>query len=117
MTYKRKHTIKQTGLLFLSASLFILAMLVATNASAQSPKQPSSKADTGTKPFVVTFPQQEVTQQFQSLQFIAVRLHRIDMSSKLRDTLDSYMSQMAGLLQKRYRDAFVADSLSKVKKK
>lgn len=67
--------------------------------------------------FKVPFTQQDMQQQYQSWQYVSQKLHTLHVDGLLRDTLDNMIGKSVQLIQMRYREAFMADSLANVKPK
>lgn len=67
--------------------------------------------------FKTPLSQQDIQQQFNTLQVIGQRLHSIHLDAMLRDSLDNIIGKSAQILSARYREAFIADSLVNVKGK
>lgn len=64
--------------------------------------------------FKTPLSQQDIQQQFGTLQVISQKLHTVHMDGLLRDSLDNLIGRSAQMLSTRYREAFVADSLVNV---
>lgn len=77
----------------------------------------SAMAQTKQPIFKVPFTQQDMQQQYQSWQYVSQKLHTLHIDGLLRDTLDNTIGKSVQLIQMRYREAFVADSLANVKPK
>lgn len=75
------------------------------------------KAQTKQPTFKAQFTQQDMQQQYQSWQYVSQKLHTLHVDGLLRDTLDSMIGKSVQLIQMRYREAFVADSLANIKLK
>lgn len=118
-SYNKKETMKNIARYLIAALICLIAALYVGTAGAQV-KTVQAKAytppDTIAK-FNITFSQQEVSNQFVWLGEVNKRLHKIKIDALLRDTLDAYLGQSAQLLERKFRQAFVADSLSRIKVK
>lgn len=64
--------------------------------------------------FKTSLSQQDIQQQFGTLQVISQKLHTVHMDGLVRDSLDNLIGRSAQMLSAMYREAFVADSLVNV---
>ena len=87
-------------------SILILALTGLSIGAMAQVKQPT---------FKVTFTQADINQQFSALQVVMQKLHTFDIPALKRDTLDNILTRSAQLIQLRYREALVADSIANVK--
>lgn len=72
-----------------------------------------------TKPptFKIPLSQQDIQQQYGTLQAIGQKLHTVHVDGLLRDSLDNLIGGSVQMLSVRYREAFIADSLANFKHK
>jgi uncharacterized protein YdeI (BOF family) len=67
--------------------------------------------------FKVPFEQKDLQQQFQLLSEVSKKVHTLKMDALVRDTIDNYLGLSFQIINKRYREAFVADSVANSKAK